>query len=153
MPTADELVYIETEGSCAHCGFKGAHALTIHHLDQTPPKDERYDNKLVLCHNCHQSHHQGKGPTAADLEEIKKRLIIKTLTRPGLNALKIAARKTAVVAAPFLVLHLVEYGYLKHNKDLSSYSDEEFGGSDITIDAVYTITTAGRGLLSKWQLK
>lgn len=153
MLTADELAYIETEGSCANCGLKNTRALTIHHLDPTPPKDQSYDNKLVLCHNCHQCHHQNKGPIAEHLFEIKKRLIIKTLTRVGVNALKVAARKSGVVANPFLVNHLVEYGYLKHNKDLSSYSDEEIKGSDITIDAVYTLTATGRGLLSKWQLK
>ena len=154
MSLADDLVYLETEDACANCGLKDARALTIHHLDSTLPKDESYDNKIVLCHNCHQCHHQHKGPTAEQLIEAKRRLIVKTLTRPGLNALKQAFRKPAVVAMPFLVSHLIEFGYLRHESDLSSCSDDEWGPDrDVVVEAAYVITPNGRRLLEKWNLK
>lgn len=153
MSRADDLVYLETEGACANCGLKDARALTIHHLDPTPPKDESYDNKIVLCHNCHQCHHQHKGPTAAQLNETKRRLIIKTLTTPGLNALKQAFRKPAVVAIPFLVNHLVEFGYLRQKAILSTVTDDDWGpDSEIVAEAVFVITPRGRALLTKWKL-
>lgn len=88
-----------------------------------------------------------------ELEAIKRRLIIKTLTRPGLNALKQANRKGSVVAMPFLVNHLVEFGFLTHKQDVSSWSDnEDEGPSDNVIEALYCITDAGKGLLNKWKL-
>lgn len=153
MSRADDLAYSETEGACACCGLKDSRALTIHHLDPTPPKDESYDNKIVLCHNCHQCHHQHKGPTTAQLAETKRRLIVKTLTRIGLNALKQAYRKSAVVATPFLVSHLIEFGYLRHQSDLSWGGDEDGKSEEVVIDAVYVITPKGRILLEKWKLK
>jgi hypothetical protein len=142
-----ELLFVETDGSCAHCGIRDNRVLTIHHLKKSKPKDESYDNKLLLCHNCHQSHHQGKGPTTSDLYNIKRRLIIKTLSLPGLNALKEAYRKDLVVAMPFLVNHLIEYGYLSHEDDLMTYEN------DVVIQAVYKISRNGKKLLDKWKLK
>lgn len=112
MATVEDLLQHETDGSCANCGFRDSRALTIHHLEQGDVKSEDYDNKLLLCHNCHQCHHQNKGPSKEELLSIKRRLIIKTLTRPGLNALKEAYRRSLVVAMPFLVNHLVEMGYI-----------------------------------------
>ena len=153
MTRTDDLAYIETEGACANCGLKDTRTLTIHHIDPTPPKDEGYDNKIVLCHNCHQCHHQHKGPTTAQLIETKRRLILKTLTRAGLNALKQAYRKPAVVATPFLVNHLIEFGYLRHKSDFSWCGDEDAQDTEIVIDAVYVITPKGRALLEKWKLK
>jgi len=119
----------------------------VHHLVQTEPKDESYDNKILLCHNCHHAYHQKKGATAEELQEIKCRLIIKTLTRPGLNALKEAYRRGRVVAMPFLVNHLVEFDYLKFREELSSLVDEP-DHRDVVIDAVYTISDDGAGFLS-----
>jgi hypothetical protein len=153
MPQTAELLFLETDGGCANCGLRDARALTIHHLEQTTPKNENYDNKLVLCHNCHQCHHQGKGPSEDDLQDIKRRLIIKTLTRPGLNALKQARRKGSVVAMPFLVNHLVEFGYLEHKQDVSSWSDDDVGPNDNVVEALYAITSEGQSLLDKWKLK
>ena len=149
----DQLVYIETEGACANCGLKEARALTIHHLDATEPKSELYDNKIVLCHNCHQCHHQGKGPTKNELNIIKARLIVKTLTRPGLNALKIAARKNGVSASPFMVNHLIEMRYLKHQQDVTTWSDDDSSIGDLVMTAIYEITSEGQKLLKKWKLK
>lgn len=148
----DELVYIETEGSCACCGHKDVRALTIHHIEAAEPKSELYDNKIVLCHNCHHGHHQGKGPSAEQVKEMKARLIAKTLTRPGLNALKIAARRGGVVASPFAVLHLLEMRYLRHMQDLSSTGVGVDGEKEVIIDAIYEVTEEGRALLSCWKL-
>jgi hypothetical protein len=147
-----ELLYMETDGSCALCGLRDSRVLTIHHIHQEKPKNEAYDNKILLCHNCHDSHHLGKGATESTLRDIKRRLIIKTLTRPGLNALKLAYRQGRVVAMPFLVNHLVEYGYLAQAEEVSSLSDD-LGSDEIVIDAVYTISAEGGRLLEKWGLK
>jgi hypothetical protein len=144
---------LETDGACAYCGIKDARVLTIHHLDQSKPKNEAYDNKLVLCHNCHQSHHDRKGATAEELKTIKHRLIIKTLTRPGANAMKQAYRNNTVVAMPFLVNHLVEMGFMKQGETISGWSDDNTNNNEVAIDAAYTLTTAGRKLLEKWKLK
>lgn len=151
MSATDELLYLETDASCANCGLRDNRTLTIHHLDQSKPRNEKYDNKILLCHNCHQCHHQGRGPTAKELRDIKRRLIVKILTRPGLNALKLAQRQGAVVAMPFLVNHLIELGYLKYKETMSSWSSEA-GTEAYDIDAAYEISSDGRDLLKKWQL-
>jgi hypothetical protein len=151
MSDIEELLFLETDGSCASCGLRDRRALTVHHLDQEEPKDEAYDNKVLLCHNCHQCHHQGKGFTVDELRVIKRRLIIKTLTRPGLNALKEAYRRKVVVAMPFLVNHLVEFGYLEY---LDCVQSEETGrGEQVVAQAKYTISSRGRTLLERWGLK
>ena len=152
MPRNNELLFLETDGACAYCGHKDSRALTIHHMRRSTPKNENYDNKIVLCHNCHQCHHQGKGPTANELNEIKRRLIIKTLTRTGLNAMKYAYRRSLVVAAPFLVNHLIEYGYLAEKGVVNDWS-EDSTAPNIIITATYTITIEGKALLDKWGLK
>lgn len=152
MPQTEDLLFAETDGGCANCGLRDSRALTIHHLEQSNPKNENYDNKLVMCHNCHQCHHRGHEPTAEALKVIKRRLIIKTLTRPGLNALKQAYRQKYVVAIPFLVTHLLEQRYLKEEEVVSSVSNEE-GTVTVADSVAYTITPEGRQLLQKWNLK
>ncbi len=151
MATVEDLLLFETDGSCANCGFRDARALTTHHLERAEPKNEAYDNKLLLCHNCHQCHHQGKGPTAEELSLIKRRLIIKTLTMPGLNALKEANRRSMVAAMPFLVNHLVEMGYLEYQDWISSETSDQ--GDEVIAQAKYTISEPGRILLEKWKIK
>lgn len=153
MSATEDLLFAETEGGCANCGLKDSRALTIHHIEQSKPKNEDYDNKIVLCHNCHQCHHEGHEPTADALKDIKRRLIIKTLTRPGLNALKQAYRRTYVVAMPFLVNHLVEQQYLEFKEVMSSMVDDDNPAEEIETDVVYMITPTGRQLLEKWSLK
>ncbi|WP_156404472.1 HNH endonuclease [Curvibacter sp. PAE-UM] len=150
MSRTNDLLYIETEDSCANCGIRDVRALTIHHIEQVKPKNEAYDNKIVLCHNCHQCHHDGTGPSDKQLRDIKRRLIVKTLTRLGLNALKRANRHSMVAASPFTVDHLVEWGYLKHVEDLSSWGDES--GEEFPLESIYKITDRGRELLQKWKL-
>ena len=153
MPRNDELLFLEPDGACAYCGHKDSRALTVHHMQQSKPKNEDYDNKIVLCHNCHQCHHQGKGPTANELEEIKLRLIIKTLTRIGLNAMKYAYRRSLVVAAPFLVNHLIEYGYMEEKDVVSNWIERDDANEpEIIITATYAITNKGKALLEKWDL-
>lgn len=147
----DDLLFVETDDSCALCGLKDTRALTIHHLEQSEPKNENYDNKLVLCHNCHHCFHQGKGVTAEELKNIKRRLIMKTLTVPGINAMKCAYRREGVVAMPFLVNHLVEYGYLRQGDAIRF--DTTDTGVEVVTDAMYLITDEGRELLEKWDLK
>ncbi|WP_431095328.1 hypothetical protein [Polaromonas aquatica] len=153
MARTDDLLYIETEDACANCGLRDVRALTIHHIEQTKPKNENYDNKIVLCHNCHTCHHNGKGPSDDEIRDIKRRLIVKTLTRLGLNALKRAYRNPRVVASPFTVDHLVEWGYLRHVEDLSWCSSDEKEEKEVPIDAAYEISSQGRELLEKWELK
>ena len=53
---------------------------------------------------------------------------------------------------PFLVNHLVEFGYLTFQEELSSLSDDQ-SHRDSIIDAVYTISDDGRRLLEQWHLK
>ena len=154
MPRNNELLFLETDGACAYCGHKDSRALTVHHMEQSTPKNEDYDNKIILCHNCHQAHHQGKGATDGELNVIKRRLIIKTLTRPGLNALKYAYRRSLVIAAPFLVNHLIEYGYLAEEDVVSNWiAYEDATEPEIIITATYAITKEGKELLDKWDLK
>lgn len=147
----DDLLFVETDDACALCGLKDTRALTIHHLEQSDPKNENYDNKLVLCHNCHHCYHQGKGVTAEDLRNVKRRLIIKTLTVPGINAMKCAYRRDGVVAMPFLVNHLVELNYLRQGDPIRS--DTTDAGVEVVTDAMYMVTDEGRALLEKWDLK
>ena len=92
MANTEEMLFSETDSSCAYCGIKDYRVLAIYHIIQLETKDESYDNKIVLCHNCHHLYHEKKGPTIDDLKKIKKRLILKTLTQHGINALKEAYR-------------------------------------------------------------
>ncbi len=147
----EDLLFLETDDSCALCGLKDTRALTIHHIEQSEPKNENYDNKLVLCHNCHHCYHQGKGVMIEDLKNIKRRLIMKTLTVPGINALKCAYRRDGVVAMPFLVNHLVELGYLRQGEPIRW--DTNDAGVQVITDAMYIITDDGRSILEKWELK
>lgn len=57
MANIEELLFQETDGSCAYFGIKDYRVLTTHHIVQQEPKDEAYDNKLLLCHNCHHLYH------------------------------------------------------------------------------------------------
>lgn len=79
MANTEEMVFGETDGSCAYCGIKDYRVLTIHHIIQQEPKDELYDNKIVLCHNCHHLYHENKGPTIDDLKNIFELLFLQPL--------------------------------------------------------------------------
>lgn len=148
MANTEEMIFAETDSSCAYCGIKDYRVLTIHHIIQSDPKDESYDNKIVLCHNCHHLYHQGKGPSSEDLTTIKKRLIYKTLTQQGINALKEAYRKGLVVASPYLVNHLIELQLLELSDSIATYETEEQ-----IIHAEYKLTEKGKQFTEKWGFK
>ena len=148
MADTEEMIFSETDGACAYCGIKDYRVLTIHHIIQQDPKDESYDNKILLCHNCHHLYHQGKGPSQDDLINIKKRLICKSLTQQGINALKEAYRRELVVASPYLVNHLVELQLLKFSDLISTYEND-----NQIIEAIYELTEKGKQFTEKWILK
>jgi hypothetical protein len=140
----EDRVHGETDDACAICGLRGIAVLTIHHIDDDP-KNNVYDNMIVLCHNCHHRHHQGKGLTEKQIRGRKKHLIVKTLTQYGLNAMKIADRNGfGIVAMPFLLHHIVDLGYLSKEESQMGYGDQE----DAT--ARFAITAKGKAILSKW---
>jgi len=147
----EDRLYLEAENGCAICGSKDSRSLTIHHIghDLEEP-DDSYDNLIVMCYNCHTPYHEGKGVSKDHILEIKRRLIIKTLTPFGLNALKVAYRHGFVVGTPFTVLHLVELGLLEKVGVITSYSNDD--GSEVDIEAEYQITEKGRTLFEKWRL-
>ncbi len=140
----DDRLYGETDDACAICGIRGPEKLTIHHIDGDSSHNV-YDNMIVLCHNCHQQHHQEKGLSRSQIEDRKRHLIEKTLTQSGLNAMKIASRNEfGVVAMPFLLYHLVDLGYMTEEETQMGYG----GQSDAT--ARFALTAAGKQLLNKW---
>jgi len=140
----DDWLYGETDDACAVCGIRGPEKLTIHHIDHDDSHDV-YDNMIVLCHNCHQQYHQGKGLSRSQIEDRKRHLIEKTLTQAGLNAMKIASRNEfGVVAMPFLLYHLVDLGYMTKEENQMGYG----GQSDAT--SRFAITPDGKNLLNKW---
>jgi hypothetical protein len=139
-----ERLFVETDDSCAICGIRGIGVLTEHHID-ADRSNNTYHNLIVLCHNCHHAHHNGKGLTNRQIVDRKRHLIQKTLTTYGLNAMKIASRNGfGVVAMPFLLYHLVDTGYMTKEEEQMGYGEEE----DAT--ARFAITERGRSLLSKW---
>jgi hypothetical protein len=163
----DDLLCEEVDDSCALCGIRGIGLLTIHHIDRDPSHNE-YDNKIVLCHNCHQGLHDRKRITDEQVRERKRHLIHKTLTRYGVNALKIGTRtKSGVVAYPFLLYHLLDLGYMKQEETVMEYGPDAvlFGegvgfvsedfDEDATVDRIpaiarFSITASGRALVSAW---
>lgn len=102
MSKAEKKAYIETEYSCAYCGQKGSENLTVDHVEgRSGNYWMRYDNLIVLCYNCHHRKTSRKGITLEDIKELKKMLLVKTLTQFGVNALKFAYRNDfGVVANP-----------------------------------------------------
>ena len=143
MKIRDRL-FVETDDTCALCGLRGINILTIHHIDSNP-QNNVYDNMIVLCHNCHTQHHQGKGVSSEQIIARKKHLIHKTLTEYGLNAMKIATRNNfGVVAMPFLLYHLVDLGFMTKEENQMGYGNQD----DAT--ARFAITDTGKELMKKW---
>lgn len=140
----DDYIFGETDDSCAICGHRGIEALTVHHIDGDSTNNI-YPNLVVLCHNCHHTHHQNKGLTTEQIENRKRHLIQKTLTQYGLNALKIAERNDfGVIAMPFLLYHLVDLGFMTEEEVQMGYGDQE------NATARFAITDAGKALLWKY---
>ncbi|MGI0016714.1 MAG: HNH endonuclease signature motif containing protein, partial [Nitrososphaera sp.] len=126
------------------CGLGDTQSLTIHHIDGDCLNNV-YENMVVLCHNCHQRHHQAKGISREDIERRKRYLIQKTVTVYGINAMKIAVRNNfGVVALPFLLYHLVDLGYMTKEEAQMGYGPQQ----DAT--ARFAITAKGRDVQAKW---
>jgi hypothetical protein len=150
--TLDDLLYGETDDACAICGIRGPERLTIHHIDGNH-ENSVYENTVVLCHNCHQQHHQGKGLGTDKIEDRKRHLIAKTLTQYGLNALKIADRNDfGVVGMPFLLHHLVDMGFMTQEETSMRYGGNERGNEQgwVDVNTRFAITARGRELLRRW---
>jgi len=142
--TLSDRLYSETEDRCAICGLSHVQALTIHHIDGHD-SNNIYENMIVLCHNCHQRHHQGKGISQREIEDRKRHLVQKTITVYGINAMKIAARNNfGVIALPFLLFHLVDLGYMTKEENQMGYGPQD----DAT--ARFAITDKGREVLTKF---
>ena len=143
MKTSD-LIYFETDDSCAICGAKGIGILSEHHIDSNRANND-YDNLIVLCHNCHHKVTNDKNLPKDIINDRKRHLIHKTMTTYGLNALKIAKRNGfGVIAMPFLLYHLVDLGYMSKEENQMGYGDQE----DAT--ARFAITDKGKAVLEKW---
>ena len=48
MANTEDLLFSETDSSCAYCGIKDYRVISTHHIIQQKPKDESYDNKILL---------------------------------------------------------------------------------------------------------
>jgi hypothetical protein len=139
-----DRLYSETDDACAFCGLRGLNILTVHHIDGNS-SNNTYDNLIVLCHNCHQMHHQEKGLTEDTIRQRKFHLIVKTLTQYGVSAMKIASRNNfGVIAMPFLLYHLVDLGYLTKEENQMGYGDQ------VDATARFAITATGQALLERW---
>ena len=144
MSMLRDYIFGETDDACAMCGIRGDDLLTEHHIDGNHSHSV-YSNMIVLCYNCHQKHHQGKGLTTTQIEDRKRHLIQKTLTQYGLNALKIANRNDfGVIAMPFLLYHLVGLGYMTKEENQMGYGEQ----NDAT--ARFAIAEEGKALLKKY---
>lgn len=142
--TTSDLIYFETDDSCAICGAKGIDILSEHHIDRDRSNND-YDNLIVLCHNCHHKVTNDKGLSKLKIEDRKRHLIHKTMTTYGLNALKIAKQNNfGVIAMPFLLYHLVDMGYMTKEENQMGYGQQQ----DAT--ARFAITDKGRAVLDKW---
>ncbi len=139
-----DYLYNEADNSCTLCGIKDKRNLTIHHLDHDD-NNNKYDNQIILCHNCHNRHHTKKGISKKLIKETKRGLIIKTLTIYGVNAIKYASRESfGITAMPFLLYHLVDLGFMKQKENQMGYGEQE----DVT--ARFIITKEGKRLYHKW---
>lgn len=142
---------METDDSCGICGYKGKENLTIHHIDGNNSNNV-YDNQIVLCHNCHCRFHESKGIIKNDIIERKKHLIEKTLTQPGVAAIKIAYRNEfGVAATPFLVYHLVDMDYISKVETIEWVTEEIAGkGKEVESTVLYKLTKEGKRIYETW---
>ena len=139
-----DYLFFETDNSCALCGQRGIENLTIHHIDVNSLNND-YDNQIVLCYNCHCRFNENKGIRKEQIEDRKRRLIEKTLTQYGVNALKIAYRNNfGVIAMPFLLYHLVDLGFMSKEEEQMGYGEQEDATSR------FAITNKGKVLYEKW---
>jgi hypothetical protein len=137
-------IFIETDDSCAICGYPHKEDLTIHHIDHNPANTV-YENEIVLCRYCHDLHHKEKKLTTEQIEDRKLTLMSRTITTYGINAIKKAYRngEKSVVGMPFLLNHLVDLGYMEMKEEI------EFYGS-IPVSARFILIDRGRKVHDKW---
>jgi hypothetical protein len=139
-----DLIYFETDDSCAICGIRGIDVLSEHHINSDRSNNE-YDNLIALCHNCHHKIHNDKGLTKQKIIDRKRHLIQNTITTYGLNAMKIAKRNDfGVIAMPFLLYHLVDIGYMTKEEDQMGYEKQEDATSR------FAITEKGKAIIDEW---
>lgn len=141
---SEDWLYLETDDACAICGTRGRRVLTIHHMDGDRTHNS-YDNRIVLCHNCHRGYHERGGVTKAQVVARKRQLMIRTLTQYGVNALKIAYRSKSgdVSGMPFQLHHLIQLGYLKQGQAWMIHGE-------YPAMAQFTLTPAGRDIVERW---
>ena len=138
-----DILFYETDNSCALCGTRGSNVLTVHHIDENSDNNT-YDNLIVLCHSSYHNQHCDK-PTFDQIEARKRNLIHKTITTFGLSAMKIAKRNNfGVVAFPYMLYHLCELDYMKKEEAQMGYGKID----DAT--ARFAITDHGVNIIEKW---
>ncbi|MBI1838857.1 MAG: HNH endonuclease [Candidatus Colwellbacteria bacterium] len=149
MSKTKEILFIETDYSCAYCGQKGRENLSIDHIDgRHIQHSKKYDNLIVLCHNCHHRKTKAKDITLEDIKRLKKMLIIKTLTQFGVNALKLAHRNNfGIVINPLFMYHLVDLGLFEQKDVISSLAED---GKEVTTEVLFIITPEGKRICEKW---
>jgi 5-methylcytosine-specific restriction endonuclease McrA len=69
--TIEEILFLETDDSCAYCGLHQKENLSIHHVDGDKTNNE-YENLIVLCHCCHHRVTNNKGISKEDIKKRKK---------------------------------------------------------------------------------
>jgi hypothetical protein len=103
-----------------------------------------------LCFNCHTRVDETGTISDKEIRRLKRYLVHRRLTQPGVNALKLAYNDSAgVVALPFLVQHLLDDGLLKY-VEYQMTTSTDAGETEVT--ALYRITDDGKELLEQWIL-
>jgi len=142
----DDRIFFETDNSCAYCGIKGRINLTRHHIDGNR-KNNKYENLIVFCHNCHHQITKEEADSRQKIKKIKRLLIYKTLTPWGINAIKMAYRSNGEVVGPeFLLSHLVDMGYLEK----TGYAFKGGIKDETEILSKFKITLEGHALYNNW---
>ncbi len=146
-----DLVLKEAGFQCPYCGHRDGLNLTIHHIQRERDGGKtEYNNLIALCFNCHNRVDETRTIPDKDIRRLKRHLVQKSLTQPGVNALKVAHKdESGVVAHPFLVQHLVDANLLDYIEYQMSYSTDE-GETEVT--ALYRITAEGREIVKQWIL-
>ena len=148
------LLFAEADYQCAWCGCRKGLNPTIHHI--RPREHEgptEYDNLVALCPDCHEL--ATKGDIAQkDVRRIKRHLVHRLFTPPGVNAAKIAYRhpQGLVPVHPYVIQHLLDLGFFKHRQKVEGV---EFGEPrvEVTLLALYELTQSGRAIVEKWLLR
>ena len=145
------IVLSEADFQCVYCGQRDGMNLTLHHI--IPERDggkAEYSNLIALCFNCHHRVEDKKTIPEKEIKKIKRHLVNKRLTQPGVNALKIAYKDSfGVIAPPFSVQHLLDDKLLEHI-EAERYFVSIDGETEAT--ARYRITKKGKELTERWIL-